>query len=254
MVARVNSYRLPQRDRAWALFLDVDGTLLDIVESPEAVHVPEDLKDTLAAVAEREQGALALVSGRSLAELDRLFHPHRFCSAGLHGLERRTAAGEIVRPALSERRLDEARARLARFALVHPGLLLEDKGQSLALHYRRARSAEAEARRVIDEVASQVGEDYRVLDGKCVLELKPACASKRTAIEAFMLEVPFAGRLPVFAGDDVTDEDGFEAVNALGGHSIRVGDGKQTLARYRVASVPDLRDWLEAVESAEFER
>ncbi|HSN69995.1 MAG TPA: trehalose-phosphatase [Steroidobacteraceae bacterium] len=243
--------RLPIRERAWALFLDVDGTLLDIVESPDAVHVPEALSHTLAAAAEREDGALALVSGRSLAQLDRLFAPHRFCAAGLHGLERRTAAGQILRPAIPHARLDAARVRLARFADEHEGLLLEDKGLSLALHFRRAPELESAARDAMQTLLAELGPDLQVQEGKCVLELKPAGATKRTAIEAFMNEPPFEGRLPVFAGDDVTDEDGFAAVNELGGYSIRVGAEAPTQARCRVDSVAALRDWLARIEQLE---
>ena len=238
---------LPTRDRTWALFLDVDGTLLDLVESPEAVHVPEDLMQTLAATAAREDGALALVSGRSLEQLDRIFAPRRFCAAGLHGLERRKADGEVVPPTIERTALDQARTRLADVVARHPGLLLEDKGLSLALHFRRAPHLEPEARHAMTSVSAAAGPDFHLQEGKCVIELKPAGATKRTAIEAFMAEAPFAGRLPVFAGDDVTDEDGFAAVNELGGHSIRVGNGEASCATYRVATVAALRDWLESL-------
>jgi trehalose 6-phosphate phosphatase len=241
----VTSPRLPpQRDRAWALFLDVDGTLLDIVESPDAVHVPADLKQTLAAVAAAEDGALALVSGRSLAQLDALFAPFRFAAAGLHGLERRDAVGRVLRPAVPAAQLTVARRTLGEFVALHPALLLEDKGAAIALHYRRAPDLEGEARRIMTALEASLGPHMHVQEGKCVLELKPRGANKRTAIEAFMSEAPFASRMPVFAGDDVTDEDGFAAVNALGGISIRVGDGPATRARYRIASVDELRAWL----------
>ena len=238
---------LPVRDRPWALFLDVDGTLLDIVDRPDAVRVPAELGASLAIAAEREDGALALVSGRSLDQLDALFAPHRFCAAGLHGLERRTARGEVLRPPVSESALALARARIEDFVRRDPGLLLEDKALSLALHFRRAPQFENEARRAMQELLAELGPQMQLQEGKCVLELKPAGASKRTAIEAFMRETPFAGRLPVFAGDDVTDEDGFAAVNALGGHSIRVGAEGTTQARYRVEGVAQLREWLESM-------
>ena len=245
---------LPVRDRPWALFLDVDGTLLDIVDRPDAVHVPSELGRTLAAAAEREEGAFALVSGRSLAQLDALFAPHRFCAAGLHGLERRNARGEVLRPPVSEADLAVARARIAAFVRRDPGLLLEDKTLSLALHFRRAPQFEEQARRTMQELLTELGPQMQLQEGKCVLELKPAGASKRTAIEAFMHEAPFAGRVPVFAGDDVTDEDGFAAVNALGGHSIRVGAEGTTRASYRVEGVAELREWLQSMNRQDRDR
>jgi trehalose 6-phosphate phosphatase len=245
---------LPVRDRPWALFLDVDGTLLDIVDRPDAVRVPADLGRTLEAAAEREQGALALISGRSLDQLDTLFAPHRFCAAGLHGLERRNAHGDVLRPSVSEAALGLARERLRDFVRRDPGLLLEDKRLSLALHFRGAPQLEEDARRAMQALCAELGPQMQLQEGKCVLELKPAGASKRTAIEAFMHEAPFAGRVPVFAGDDVTDEDGFAAVNALGGYSIRVGCEGPTQARCRVEGVTQLRDWLESMNRQESDR
>jgi len=235
---------LPERQQGWALFLDVDGTLLEIAETPDAVHVPAQLIRTLTDVAQREAGALALISGRSLAQLDRLFAPARFAAAGLHGLERRDAAGSLIRPRQLDQALNAARQRLAAFVSPHPGLLLEDKGLTLALHYRRAPELEGEVRRVVTALATRLGQGFHVQEGKCVLELKPVGFSKRTAIEAFMREAPFRGRRPVFAGDDVTDEDGFLAVNAMGGYSIRVGNDAPTAAQYRVPNVETLRAWL----------
>lgn len=235
---------LPEREQGWALFLDVDGTLLEIAETPDGVRVPAQLIRTLTEVAQRESGALALISGRSLAQLDRLFAPARFAAAGLHGLERRDAAGSLIRPRHLDQELNDARQALRAFVSPHPGLLLEDKGLTLALHYRRAPELEGEARRIVTALATRLGQGFHVQEGKCVLELKPAGFSKRTAIEAFMRERPFKGRLPVFAGDDVTDEDGFLAVNSMGGHSIRVGNDAPTAARYRVPNVEALRAWL----------
>ena len=227
-----------------ALFLDVDGTLLEIAATPDSVRVPGALRNTLELSAQREQGALALISGRSLASLDELFAPAAFPAAGLHGLERRNYAGEIWRAPVNQAALDIARQRLQELQSQHRGLLLEDKHLALALHYRHALEL---ADFLFDELSSlqqQVAPHLQLKRGKCVLELLPSGYSKRTAIEAFMREDPFAGRIPVFVGDDVTDEDGFAAVNELGGYSIRVGDSVNTAARFTFANVSAVINWL----------
>lgn len=227
-----------------AFFLDVDGTLLDIAASPDRVHVPGRVVRLLAGLQQRAVGALALVSGRAVADLDRLLHPLVLPCAGLHGAERRDAAGRF-----HGRRADEAlgavRRGLADWVAAHPGTLLEDKGAALALHYRQAPAAEAAARDAMAEALARLGPRFALLEGKCVLELKPAGASKAHAIRAFMAEAPFAGRRPVFAGDDVTDEDGFRAVNDLGGLSVLVGQRSGTAARSAVDGVPGAIGWLE---------
>lgn len=234
----------PSRTGRWALFLDVDGTLLEIADSPAAVEVPSTLKETLAATAARESGALALVSGRSLAQLDALFSPYRFAAAGLHGIERRSADGGIERLAVDPLRLDAARAALSDLAARHPGLLFEDKGLALALHFRRAPQWAELAWDAASLWIRSLGPDFQLQPGKCVVEIKPAGLSKRTAIESFLDEPPFAGRIPVFLGDDVTDEDGFAAVNERGGCSIQVGRLEPTAARHRLPGVGAVADWL----------
>ncbi|MGB5622031.1 MAG: trehalose-phosphatase [Gammaproteobacteria bacterium] len=236
---------LPAWSDRWALFLDVDGTLLDIADHPDDVRTTPRLKLLVRRAGLELGGAVALVSGRAIADLDRLFMPLQLPTAGLHGIERRSADGTMhYRPALEDR-LHDIKRELMEFADNRTGLLLEDKGAALALHYRNAPGAAGDAQEIMTRLARAAGEQFHVQHGKMVLELKPAGQDKGTAILQFMQEQPFAGRIPVFAGDDVTDEDGFVAVNRLGGESIRVGDGQSTDARHYVETVNQLLGWLE---------
>lgn len=217
-----------------ALFLDVDGTLLQIAQHPDAVRVSEEVLAALAALLPALDGALALVSGRSIDNLDDLFAPLRLPCAGVHGLERRGADG-IVHREDAAALLAPLRSPLAAFVERNPGLLLEDKGQSLALHFRNAPACADEAEAFLRRLLADGGAPLELKSGKMVLEVKPGNADKGTAIAAFLQEYPFAGRRPVFIGDDVTDEDGFAVVNAAGGLSIRVGQaGAATVARHRL--------------------
>ena len=227
-----------------ALFLDVDGTLLEIAATPDLVRVPASLRNTLQLTYAREQGAFALLSGRSLAELDRLFAPHKFPASGKHGLEVRLPSGDVVRPEVDHSVLDRARHWLKLLQQEHRGLLLEDKGAALAMHFRLAPRAQLEVERVMTELAGELGDEFVLRPGKCVLALMPRCFNERSAIELFMQQQEFAGRTPVFVGDDPTDEVGFEAVNEMGGHSIRVGNLAETAARYRFSSVSTVVAWL----------
>lgn len=236
---------LPVWDPRWALFLDVDGTLLDIADHPDDVRTTPRLKLLLRRALLELEGAVALVSGRAIADLDRLFMPLQLPTAGLHGIERRSADGTVHFRANREDQLHSVKRELMDFVQSRAGLLLEDKGAALALHYRNAPALAGEAEQMMARVARTAGKQFQVQRGKMVLELKPAGQDKGTAIGEFMQESPFAGRMPVFAGDDVTDEDGFVAVNGFGGHSIRVGDGQASAAAYRVESVTELLAWLE---------
>jgi len=231
-------------ERALALFLDVDGTLLELACSPDAVRVPAALRNTLELASQREGGALALVSGRTLADLDRLFAPSRFPACAQHGFERRDARGRLTRARVEEGVLeavcDQLRSQVDRCER----LLLEEKTTALALHYRRAPHLQREARQIMESAAAALEPGYQLRTGKCVYELTPSCCSIRGAIESFMSEDPFAGRTPVFVGDDDTDEEGFEAVNALGGYSIRVGRETGSAARFQFATVSGVIAWL----------
>lgn len=205
------------------LFLDVDGTLIELGPSPAAVHVDHGTLQFLHAAARVLDGALALISGRSLAQLEDLFGAPRFPAAGLHGLERRDSTGRLhVHPSepLPASLIDE----LGEVAERHPGVLLEDKGRAVALHYRHAASLQEMLEREVDALARRHGRgEVQVQPGAYELELKPSGITKAHAIEAFLLEPPFAGRKPVFAGDDLTDLHGFAAVERHGGVSIAVG-------------------------------
>jgi trehalose 6-phosphate phosphatase len=227
-------------DSGWCLFLDVDGTLLEIAPTPDAVVVDESLKHLLLDTRHALHGAVALVSGRSIAALDHLFAPHRFAAAGLHGIERRDASGTLhVAGIDADPAFEAAREALLGIVDATPGALLEDKDVSLAVHYRAVPQQESKLRRLIHSIAEGLGPRYEVLEGKRVLELKPATATKGDAIRGFLAEAPFAGRRPVFVGDDVTDLAGFAAVENLGGLSVAVGD--RVDAQIRVASPRDVR-------------
>jgi trehalose 6-phosphate phosphatase len=235
---------VPDIAAEWALFLDVDGTLLEIAPTPDATTVPAVLKELLVSLQGRARGALALISGRSLAQLDALFAPLRLPAAGLHGLERRTAAG-VRQDADSMREIPlPARKHLAQIVGQYPGLLLEDKRAALALHYRMAPDLQQVAQEAMEMALKRAGPGYALLDGKMVIELKAAGISKSHAIAAFMSEPPFHGRAPIFVGDDHTDEAGFEYVNRVGGLSIQIGATPSRGAKCHLPDVPALHAWL----------
>lgn len=234
-----------------ALFLDVDGTLVEIEREPGAVHVPERLCRILGRLNVVTDGALALVSGRSLEQLDDLFSPLCLSAAGLHGLERRNLRTGVVRIEPDPLVFAPARAKLDGFAKAHAGVLLEDKQLTLALHYRNAPQYEREAKALAHAVAAGSEGALVLLEGKMVLELKPPGCDKGQAIAAFMDEPPFRGRQPVFAGDDVTDEAGFATINRLDGISIRIGtDSRATAALYGHRDVGSMQDWLQGLLGA----
>ena len=244
---------LPEPCLDWALFLDFDGCIVDIAPTPEAVDVPDCLPSLLVALREALGGAVAIVSGRPIEQIDGFLGTAVPAVAGLHGLERRTADGAIIRPPLPRDDLDVVRALLEAFAAKRPGVLVEDKQYTLALHYRLAPSLRDDCRDVLNAALKHVPQGWQVVEGKFVLEIRPREPTKGTAIEAFMGEAPFLGRTPVFCGDDITDEDGFEVVNARGGVSIRVGKGSATRAAAQVDTVGELLDWLRRVAGAKRE-
>lgn len=234
---------LPGVEPDWAFFFDVDGTLLAIATTPAGVVVDDRLKQTLGQLATAAEGAVAFISGRPIAEVDRLFAPLRLPTAGQHGIERRDKAGKLRRYAKPSRHIAAIEARLAPLAARHPGLLLEAKGYTLAVHYRQVPSLGGYLHRLLRELVNSAA-DLRLQRGKMVLEIVPVGSDKGTTIMKFMSEPPFRGKIPVFLGDDVTDEYGFAAVNELGGHSIKVGPGRSA-ARWRLPNVHAVRAWLE---------
>ncbi|MFO7304086.1 MAG: trehalose-phosphatase [Gammaproteobacteria bacterium] len=238
------SHDAVNRKARWALFLDVDGTLLELAETPESVYVPPELRSLLSTTASRLEGALALVSGRTIADLDRLFAPLRLCASGVHGAERRGPDGRLIREPLDLSGLHSVREELAAYARSHQGILLEDKGYALAVHFRLAPQLADSVHALTKRIVERLGPQYVLQAGKCVYEIRPSATTKGTAVRTFMQQSPFLARQPIYIGDDVTDEDAFETVNALGGISIRVGESAPTRATYRLARVADVHKWL----------
>lgn len=239
----------PKASRQWAYFLDLDGTLLELAEAPDAVVVPPPLLAVLRDLLRDTAGAVALVSGRALERVDTLLAPLVLPIAGQHGHERRDATGMVHGAEMPAHVVAELERALEALIEAEPDLLLEHKGASLALHYRNQPGAGPRLKAALAQLAARHAEAVALLEGKFVLELKPKEASKGRAIAAFLDEPPFAGRRPVFVGDDVTDEDGFRVVNAAGGVTIRVAAAgqdadKPTAARFRLESPAALLAWL----------
>lgn len=239
---------LPPPRPDWAYFFDIDGTLVNFADSPAAVRLDHDLRQVIEGLYRASGGAVALISGRSIADIDTLFPGIRLPAAGQHGIERRDAAGHITRHAFPTAQLARAHARLAQAVARQPRLMLEHKGLSLALHYRRAPRLAGFAHRLTRSVLTQVGGggQYCIQTGKRVVEMKPAGKDKGVAVMEFMQEAPFQGRTAVFLGDDATDEYGFATVNRLRGHSIKVGPGR-TVARWRLRDVTAVQAWLRSI-------
>ena len=228
---------------AFALFLDFDGTLVDIVDHPDAVAVEPGLPQALQAIARRLNGALAIVSGRPVAFLDRHLGEGAFDAAGLHGLERRLRGTfEGCRPE-DHPRLRAGVADLKVRFLLDPRVVIEDKGCSVAVHWRMAPDRADEVRGAAETLADDLGSEYRIQKGKAVAEILPAAAGKGRVIARFLDEAPYRGCRPIFIGDDLTDEHGFETVNAHGGISVRIGAGA-TIASVRRPSPAALRERL----------
>jgi trehalose 6-phosphate phosphatase len=236
---------LPPPSLQWCLFLDVDGTLIELTDSPLDTFADPELKTLLGHVAERLGGALALVSGRSIGYLDALFAPLRLPAAGLHGVERRKASGAMHGASFVDTQLNQARAAVTALVQAHPGTIVEDKGRTLAVHFRMAPDREAAGREALTAIAKPLGSNYHIQEGSMVLEIKPRGFTKATAIKAFMAEPPFSGRKPVFIGDDLTDRDGFRMVEDQGGLSVAVGD--QVQAQFHLENAAAVRGWLREI-------
>ena len=244
MTSQINSPPFVSLDQT-ALFFDVDGTLVEIENEPDAVSVSSDLRHLLTRLIDGVDGALALVSGRSIAQLDALFQPLSFSASGLHGLERRILPGAMTRAGVDQTVMSSVKLHLEQFAEGRKGVFVEDKGLTLALHYRMAPSHHEAAAEYVRDLVKQHQGELVLLEGKMVFELKPPGFDKGRAIVDFMQEPPFQGRCPIFAGDDVTDEAGFNAVNNMNGVSIRIGDdNRQTAAAYGLETVQATHAWL----------
>jgi trehalose 6-phosphate phosphatase len=236
---------MPPFSRNWAFFLDLDGTLLEIEETPDAVGAGPDENRLLKELVASAGGAVAVISGRALARIDQILAPLVLPAAGQHGAERRDANGLRHRHRFPANVLRPVAVGIRSFAAQHQGLVFEDKGASVALHYRKAPQLARVAQAAVRDAAGPLGEAVEVQDGKMVVELKPAGCDKGKAIAQFMQEAPFAGREPVFIGDDATDEYGFRVVNAMGGHTVKVGEGP-SVARWRLENPASTRAWLQA--------
>ncbi len=236
----------PQPARGSALFFDFDGTLAELAAQPDAVRVEPAVGACLSALSRVLGGAVAIVSGRPVAEIDHHLHPLRLPVAGVHGAERRGRDGFLRRIATPE--LGAARQLAQALVERHPALRLEVKPGALALHYRQAPELEDACVATMTEAQRRV-EGMALMCGKMVVELKPRRASKGQAVRAFLDERPFRARRPWFFGDDVTDEAAFEAVLALGGVAVKIGEG-ETLAPYRLADPAALHAWMQAAAQA----
>lgn len=235
----------PARLTRPALFLDLDGVLARLVATPDAV-VPDPRRTAaLRSLADRLDGRVAIVSGRTIAEIDRIAESSTASASGVHGLERRRADGSVERSAPAAE-VREAVAAFEDFARGRPGMIVEDKAVSAGLHYRGAPDHGDGAVSLAHRLAEETG--LAVQAGHLVVELKTPGTDKGTALTAFMSEEPFRGAVPVMVGDDLTDEHGFEAATALGGFGVLVGAPRPTAARHGLADVEAVLAWLDVIE------
>lgn len=226
-----------------ALFLDFDGTLVELAETPDSIRVPDGLVPLLERLRQRVEGRLAIVSGRSITDLERHLPASGIAFSGSHGLELRLPDGARL-PLSVPIGLDDVNDKVRRFAEDVAGLIAEEKPAGIALHYRRVPDAAERALRFMENLAARHG--FSVQRGSMVIELRPLGATKGDAIRAFMTEPRFADARPWFVGDDLTDEHGFEAAADLGGAGVLVGPPRDTAAQYRLDSAAAVRDWLKA--------
>jgi trehalose 6-phosphate phosphatase len=226
-----------------ALFLDFDGTLVELADTPGGIAVPQGLKPLLDRLAGRLEGRLAIVSGRAIDDLRGHLGRSAAVLSGSHGAELLYADGRRV-PVSAPPGLAGAREEVRRFAEGAPGLLVEDKPAGVALHYRLAPERERAVGDFVEDLAERSG--LALQRGKMVAELRPHGADKGAALRRLMAEPPFAGTRPVFVGDDLTDELAFEAAAALGGEGVLVGSPRPTAARWRLGDVAGVTAWLEA--------
>jgi trehalose 6-phosphate phosphatase len=238
--AREPALRLDQS----AILLDIDGTLLDLAPTPREVWVPPNLSTTLNCLLARTSGALALVSGRSLNDIDLIFAPEQFPAVGGHGAEMRISADSEAVATHAPPMDKELKRRLAAIAKLSPGILLEDKGYSLALHYRLAPHAEKAIYAAVSLIRADLpNAPIEVLPGKCVCEIKHSGFNKATGVRELMTHEPFRGRRPIFIGDDVTDEAVFGIMPDLGGLAFSVGRRAKGVADH-FDEPRDVRNWL----------
>ena len=225
-----------------ALFLDVDGTLLEFCNNPDDVYSGVELNLILKSLSSLLKGALALVTGRRVLEIDRIFHPLQLPVGGQHGLEHRDAEGNF-KLVKSLKFPENIRSQIQCFGEIYPECAIEDKSLTMAIHYRRAPKLEEKVLKFVNKLIE--GEKhFHAISGNMVIEIKPLGVDKGQSIALFMENEPFVDKLPIFIGDDVTDEDGFRYINANNGISIKVGTRTSSLARYNLDNVNAVHDWL----------
>lgn len=238
----------PPLARGDALFIDFDGTLVEIAGTPDRIAVAADLPALLQRIGARLDGALAVISGRPLADLTRRLVGYAGAAAGNHGLERRSAGGVIHQPR-ADPTLELVWPVIHQFAALTPGVTIEDKSLAIAIHYRDRPELADICRRVAERAVLLSENQLMVLTGKMVVELRPRGTDKGHAVETFLAEPEFRGKRPVFVGDDWTDEAGFAVANRLNGIAIHVGGG-ESIARYRLDNVAAVSQWLAAFLAA----
>ncbi|MBJ3778406.1 trehalose-phosphatase [Acuticoccus mangrovi] len=224
-----------------ALFLDFDGTLVDIADRPDGIHVAPSLPGLIERLLAATGGAVAVVTGRKVEDIDG-FLKVPVAAAGMHGLEIRPAPGAAIETAPPPPEIAVLRGRILGWPILGGGVTMEDKGAGLAVHYRAAPDMEAAVKAAMHETIADLPA-LHFIPGKMVVEAKGKGFDKGAAVRTFMTHAPFVGRTPIFIGDDVTDEDGMRAATALGGFGIKVGEG-DTDAAYRLPDVPSVHDWL----------
>lgn len=228
----------------FCLFLDFDGTLVELCDHPGAVFVPADLRATLGALSDCLDGALALVSGRSVADLATRIAPLQLPLGGVHGLERLGADGRRLDNGNSAQSLEAAKSAVHELVTADPRLFAEDKGSAVAVHYRMAPDRASDVEAWMRQQCQRIGPPARLQCGKAVVELVLGEATKADTVSDFLAEPPFRERCPVFVGDDTTDEPALQRVNELGGVAVHVGDRGDTCAPYRLPDVAAVHDWL----------
>lgn len=235
--AEIEGLPLPAPDRRWALFFDLDGTLVDLAPQPDMVVMPETLIDLLQSVQHELHGALAVISGRPLGQLDALLAPWRPSAAGEHGAQCRLPSG-VMAPPPGLPTVPAAWRRAAdALASEIDGIVVEQKEMGIAVHYRQAPDRETMVHHVLQRMVAERPREFMAMPGLMLVEIRPRAVDKGWAMERLMHEKPFAGRIPVFVGDDVTDEDGFRAAEARGGYGLHVH-------RYFPRGVAQVHEWL----------
>jgi trehalose 6-phosphate phosphatase len=233
--------------RQHALFIDFDGSLVGLAMTPDEIVVKPQTIMLLEKLLRGFGGAIAIVTGRRIADVDEHLAPLRLPASGVHGLEFRARPNEIKAAPVSEE-LSEVRRRLAEALPRNDRIYVEDKGGALVLHFRQHPEQEARAQRIADEVVQGL-ETLHVVKGHAIFEIRQRDITKANAVRRFMRRPPFHGRIPVFVGDDVTDEDGMREANAEGGFGVKIGPGR-TVATYRLPNTEAVHDWLSRLNAS----